>query len=387
MDRLKLIANLCLGILLFICLLALGPAIALKTTVLSTPFVARTLDGLDMSALACEQAPLLGSSPYLPSNAEDTLLAHTDVLKQAVLEVAVETHRYIISGGEFDLTKAVRSGLFTPELGVSIIADLNLEPTAREIIHEIVPPVIGGYAVAPYLEAPVPAMADWLKLQLTDMLVPAYDYLFSAAPAAEIINIGLEDITEEVRLIVKESFLQAPPPEAAGIPPLILSLTFDLGWHTFSQEIPAALELDLSEILGQPGKLAKALSATEETLREVRLWAGRCQTGFIALVAITMILIMAVLLVNRLQPANFFTLGLSLSSAGIIGLIGGLLGQRGGAMGLVNSTTLPAAVESWLLGLVGDVFLPMLIFAAGCIVVGAALIGAWFVVQKRAITS
>jgi len=382
MSALKVIASLFLGLLLFICLLVMGPAVALKATVLNTGFVNSRLSSLDVAEMLRGELPDLESSQYSPGSVQAAFLAHTEELQQAAVQVVTATHRYLVNGGAFDLTKTVRDSLFKPELGISILADMDFGPAAREALKEIAPADIGGYDSAPYLEVAVPAVESWFKGEIEELLIPAYDYLLSTSPGFTTVEIPLGDIAREVRLAVKEAFLSSPPSELSGVPPLMLESDFDEWWPAENEDDPMVLVIDLNEALGAPGGVAKTLGEMDKALREARPWVERYQIGFIALMALTVLLILAIVAINRRVVSSCLSVGLPFTLAGLISLGVGLLGQHFGQR-MLTSSGATSVLESFFLRLLGDFFRPLLIFAIICIVIGLALLIAGPIFRRR----
>lgn len=378
----KRIINLVLGLLLFLCLLALGPVVTLKVTLLNTAFVTNRLNDLDMTALIRDELPIANLPSSLPDNFEEVLLNHADEIKQTTIQTVAESHRYLVNGESFNLAATIRTNLSRQELGASIIADLDFKSTAQEIIQTIVPPILSSYNTSPYLETAVPVMEKWLKAQLEELLPAVYDYLLYPNPPLTVANVPLSDITQEVRLAIKESFLRSPPSEIADMPPVLLAAAFDLGWNSIQSDVPESLAIDFSKAFGSPGGTARVLNETQKVLNEAQLWAKRCQTGFLVLAVTTAVLTIVIAIINRGCAASYFILGLASACAGLISLFGSLLGQNA-IRTLLTGNDFRFALETWILHLTGDIFRPLLIFAAVCVLVGATLLATDYFVRQR----
>jgi hypothetical protein len=386
----KVVANVLLGLLLFLCLLLVGPGIALQATVMNTGFVERQLKNLDVDAIVREQVlPQIDRIPgfsryaFLSGSIESALLKHEDEIKARVIEVITDSHRYITRGGAFDLESAVKSKLLDPALGKAILADVDLKEMARELLRQMVPSALSSYNITPYLESAVLPMESWLREKLTALLPGVYDYLFYGGPAPGVINIPVSDIIEVIRMALRQAFIKAPPVEALNIPVSALGTTFDLGWEALKKLLPVAMEIDLTGNLGAPPDLLEPFSDANDSLQRARSLVQGYQNGFWILVAVTLLCVIVIVLVN-LNPVSIgFVLGAVFLLSGAISLAAGLLGRGLARSALVNVEGLPASIGPWLTGLVTGVFQPYILFAAVVMVIGFALLVMGFIMRSR----
>jgi len=61
-----------------------------------------------------------------------------------------------------------------------------------------------------------------------------------------------------------------------------------------------------------------------------------------------------------------------------------LLGQQAGRAALVGRANISDTLETWLLGIAGDLFRPFFLLAAAFILIGGLLLAARLFAQKRA---
>jgi hypothetical protein len=386
----KVVSNVLLGLLLFLCLLLVGPGVALQATVMNTGFVERQLNSLDVDAIVREQVlPQIDQIPgfsrysFLSGSIESALLKHEDEIKARVIEVITDSHRYITRGGTFDLESTVKRKLLDPALGKAILADVDLREMARELLRQMVPSALSSYNITPYLESAVPPMELWLREKLTALLPGVYDYLFYGGPAPGVINIPVSDIIEVIRMALRGAFIKSPPVEALNIPVSALGTTFDLGWEAFRKLLPVAMEIDLTGNLGAPPDLMKPFSGANDTLRSARGLVQGYQNGFWILVAVTLLCIITIVVINLNPVAIGFVLGAVFLLSGAISLAAALLGQGMARSALVNVEGLPASIGPWFTGLVIGVFQPYIIFAVVVVVIGFALLATGFIMRSR----
>jgi hypothetical protein len=385
-----MVANILLGLLLFFCLLLLGPGVAVQATVLNTGFVEKHLNQLDVDLLVTEEVlPQIDRIPgfsrfdFLSGSIESALLKHQDEIKTRIIGVVTDTHRYLARGGEFDLESSVKSRLLDPELGKIILADVNLSEMARELLREMVPPALSSFNITPYLEAAVPPMESWLKEKLTALLPGVYDYLFSGGAAPGVVSIPVTDIIERIRLALREAFIKSPPLEAIGIPASALGTTFDTGWEAVRRLLPVAMEIDLTHNLGNPPELTKPFAEAGAALRQARPWVQAYQNGFWLLAGITLLTLVIIVVINLNLVLIAFTTGAAFALSGLLSLPGGLLGLSAARQAVMASPDLPGAVVPWLAQLVTGVFQPLIVFAAVCLAAGAILLAVGIIFRGK----
>jgi uncharacterized membrane protein len=390
MSTPKTVANVFLGVLLFLCLLALGPGIAVQATILNTGFVERNLNSLNIDAVIEEVVlPEVAKFPgfarygFLPGSIESALLKHKDEIKQAALEVIADAHRYVARGGEFDLAAAVRARLLDPKLGAAVLADVDLTSVAREIIRQMVPSVLSSYNITPYLDSAVAPLEIWLKARMTEMLPEVYDYLFSDGPSPGFVRIPLGEAMDGIRLALRNAFLGSPPPEARNIPQPLLGGVFDTGWEALKRFLPVAMEIDLTSNIGAPVGVTAALDDINDALHQARPWVQAFQNSFWVLVVLTLVLVIVILVVNMSLVISSLVAGPALALAGLFNLGGGLFAQSAVRGAVAQSADVPAALEPWLLNLASWLFQPLIVFAAVCLIAGVAMLVVGLILRRR----
>jgi len=390
MSTPKTVANILLGILLFFCLLALGPGVAVQATILNTGYVERNLNSLDIDAVIEEvvlpevaRFPGFARYGFLPGSIESALLKHKDDIKQAVLEVITDAHRYVARGGEFDLAAAVRARLLDPKLGAAVLADVDLTSVAQEIIRQMVPSVLSSYNITPYLDSAVGPLEIWLKARMTELLPEVYDYLFSGGPDPGVVRIPVGDVMDGIRLALRAAFLGSPPLEASSIPQALLGGVFDTGWEAIRRLLPVAMEIDLTSNIGAPVGLTAALDDIDNALHRARPWVQGFQNSFWVLAGLSLVIVIAIIAINLNFVVISLVLGPALALAGLLNLSGGLFARNALTGAVSQSADVPAALEPWLLRLSSGLFQPLLIFAAVSLIIGLALVVVGLVLRQR----
>jgi hypothetical protein len=393
-NALKTTASIALGFLLFACLLLLGPGIVVKETVLDQSFVRNQLQDLDIGAIIEATAdvqiqgiPGVEDYDYLAEDVKAALLAHQSRFKQAMVNVITEAHAYQVDGASFPLTQSLKANIqeAEPDLVASVLNDIDLQPVARQLLLDMVPSTLSGYDVQPYLEAAVPLTENWLKERFTLLLPQIYEYVFSTNyNGSPVININLFELTEQVRIAVKEAFLASPPPEVASLPPAALSLAFDAGWLTIEPQIPPSMTIDLAESLGAPGAAGSALEEASVTLRQARHYIELYQAGFAALIAITIAIFASIWAVNLSVGGGSLVTGAVFATFGALSICGGLIARDAVHSAVRGVRDVPASFADWFNNLINGVFQPFISFAVFCLIAGLVLLVISFIFQRRA---
>ena len=382
--------NVFLGLLLFLCLMVIGPGIVVQTTLLNTGYIESRLYSLDVSQLVKDEAsaaindvPDLRQYGYLPGDIADAVISKQQAIKQALVPVITDTHHYLVSGSSFDLAETFRKDLagLQSTVAIPVINGLDLKPVAREVLFELIPPELSGYNIGPYVEAAVPITEGWLKQQLTALVPQAYDYVFGQS-AQPIITIELSGIIEQVRVAVREQFLNLPPQEAAGFPRSMLAALFDSGWTVLVKSAPVSLRIDLAEALGPSGDFANSLDAADTAIHQTRPWVELYQWLFWMVVGVAVVLVALIVAFNMKITPIGFTLGVVFLLAGAIGLTGSLVGQGTAASAVNTAQGVPLSIVPWLAQTVYDVFRPMVIFSSVLLFTGVAMLVAAVLVHR-----
>jgi hypothetical protein len=382
MNTTRILLNVFLGLLLFLCLMVIGPGIVVQTTLLNTGYVESRLYSLDLSQLVKDEASNaindvadLRQYGYLSGDIADAVIAKQQEIKQALVPVITDTHHYLVSGDSFDLAETFRKDLagLQSTVAIPIIDSLDLKPVAREVLIELIPPELSGYNIEPYIEAAVPITEIWLKQQLTTLVPQAYNYVFGQS-AQPVTIIELSGIIEQVRLAVREQFLSSPPQEAAGFPPSMLAALFDSGWSVLVKSAPVSLRIDLAEALGPPGEFANSLDSADSAIHQARPWMELYQWLYWLVVGTAAVLVALIVAFNMKVAPTGFTLGVVFLLAGAVGLVGSLVGQGIAAAAVNTAAGVPESMAPWLAQTVYDVFRPMLIFSSVLAFAGVALL-------------
>jgi hypothetical protein len=197
-----------------------------------------------------------------------------------------------------------------------------------------------------------------------------YDDILGKTQALDLV-ISLEPITEKLKDVLRPAFLEAPPPELAGMSPAELEQAFDQLYAEFSSQIPATVELVETdpEIQAQVGE---ALADAETILADVKEFIGYYQAGFGVLIGLMLLLVAAIVLVNREVRSSSRILGIVFLAYGVFELIGILI-TRSVARTQVP-TDVPSSLQTWLVQLTDSSLAPLQALSIALIVAGAALV-------------
>jgi hypothetical protein len=228
----------------------------------------------------------------------------------------------------------------------------------------------------------MPVIQPWFKQQVSSAIPKAFNYLLDETANADV-KFSFEGLKNDIYPVLKQAFLDSPPPQAAGLSTDMVASLFDAGWAIYSPQIPIALDLNLGDMLGLPGGIPRALTEVQPGLAQAREYVGYFQTGFLILAGMTLLLILIVILINRSIKDNCRTLGSTFATYGVLDLAGTLAAFITLHSDIIGWDVMPASLQPWFFQLGDSVTKVMLIFPAFCAVTGIALLVISFTHQRQ----
>ncbi len=382
-------------------------AITLGDTFLSSDFVIKLLNELDMSTLAedfiSEQIP----EEELRVAVINTITELEPQIKERVGLAADPIFDYLLGESQsLDLALILHDIVLTPDLVTSIVAKLDLSSQVRELLiqqlTEGIPEEMGE--LTQYAEDAI--TEEWVEAQLNSAIPSILDYLLGQSQTLRV-SISLQSVKENLRESLREAFLESPPPEFAGVPRALLEQYFDDFFQELIGSIPSTFELDeslLSDLRTQiTGALAeaeaglaearqnitKAIAETEVGLEEARRYIGYFQLGYKLLIGFILLLILGIVLINRQIREATRRLGSIFLSFAIPACIG-LFAIRYFAeiqtwilQLLKIDIDIPAQFQALILQTMNNFLAPVRMLCLGLLIVGVALIVVSFVYKPR----
>jgi hypothetical protein len=371
---LKVLSTALLGLVLLLSLNLFGLALTLNLTALSADFVTAQLDRLDITAVIEETEALedIDEYPELAAIVQDAIAENEAAIKEQVGLAINDIYDYLLGKDQqLDLALTLGDTVFDPELTISIIDDIDLSSLVEELLRDIdIEMAPGEFPVEPYLDDVAAELEPWIKEQVSDAVGSVYDYILGKTQSLNLV-ISLEPITEKLQEVLRPAFLESPPPELAGMSPAQLGQAFDQLYAEFSSQIPATVELVEMDPEIQ-AEVGEALADAETALADVKEFIGYYQAGFGVVIGLILLLVAAIVLVNRNVRSSTRILGIIFLVYGVFELIG-IIVIRSVARTQVPDDV-PSSLQAWLVQFADSSLAPLQALSIALIVAGAALI-------------
>ncbi|GEM_PF-1257109 len=303
-----------------------------------------------------------------------------------------------------------------------------LKPRMQEILTERVTqllPTEVSYLVEPAITD------EWIDQQTEIVLRPALSYMLGESPSLSI-TISLEPVLTNLKERFRQEFIESPPPELAGLKSSVIEKHFDDYYQELMQGVPSTIVFDedmlgadlpaqideffndlaqgipssfnIGEMLAEvipanqitdalaeaEGKLAdvrqnvdKTIIEAEDTLRLARQYIAYFQLGYKLLIAFVLLLIIAIILIDREVKATTRRLGIPLFIYGAIEYAGIIVGKNFLSGGKLPLSDLPPYLQTWMFQFIDNLIRPLEIFSLGLLVGGVVLIIISFVYPRR----
>ncbi|MBI4304555.1 MAG: hypothetical protein HY665_09505 [Chloroflexi bacterium] len=387
MKFLKGLALSLLGFLLFLSLSAFGLAFMLNNTLLSPRFFSSELDRLDVRAMVQEALDKQATMPPAVKAAiMDSLTKNEPALRQHMNAATGSIYDYLLGTTEsLDLAQVLRNTVLSKDLAVSLVDNGDIAPFIREYFFKElvsqVPPDIKKYLVV-YLENAIPRLKPWVREQVSIAADPVLDYAVGKSDGLNVV-INLGPMKTILRDSIKQDFLKSPPPELAGVPPIMLEPFFDQLYPQFAQNIPAAIVLD-EELIGTdvPADNAKSLAEAEAGLAQAKQYVGQFRSWYNLLIGFMLLLVLGIILIHREVRGATRQLGTTFVTYGAIEYAGIWVGKNL-AQSLWPPGQVSAAFRAWLLQFTSSFLRPLEILSLVILIGGVVLLIVSFVYKAR----
>jgi len=389
MKFLKGLAIGLLGFLLFLSLSIFGTAFLIHQTILNSNFISTQLDKLDISSLVgeiiSEQEGEEAFSEELGTSLVDTIAELEPTIKEGISDTIEPIYDYLLGESEsINLALTIRDNLLSSEVVASLVDKLDIASLVTEIINEQIPEDIPEDLefLTEQVDDIIAELEPTIKEELIAAADPILDYLVGESQSVSI-EISLNPIVEELEGTLKETLLESPPAELAGLPPSELEQYFDEYFGEMAEMMPSTIELDES-IFGSemPTQIAETLARAEEGLEQAREYVGYYQLGYKVLIAFIVLLIAGIVLLNRQVKAATRKVGTTFSSYGALWFAGILIGKYFAGK-QITQLDIPPYLRELLPPLVNDFLAPLQWFSLGLLIGGAVLIIVSFVYKQR----
>jgi len=344
-----------LSLLLFLSLSVFGVALMINSTLLNPDFVADELEKMNVSELIIDTA----EEQIVEELPEDILF-----LKEAVYEVISDHEPWL----KEQLNNAIYSGYDyllgkTDDLEITISLE-DLKESLRDSLWRV----------------SIKQLPEWLSDSVDDGLKPyIYRHLheFAENIPKEYLPPEFADLSEEQLKIYVDLYFDdiASQITNKGLLPVfsspleaLLKPYFEQYYDEFIGDIPSELVIDESEIS----------SDVMEQIVLARQYVSYFRTGYYALIAFMVLLVLGIILIHRNVKDSTRTLGIGFLIYGIIEFASVYV-LRNFVPNTLPLDDLPSTLQTWLLGLYGDFLAPLQWFSLGILILGAILLAASFI--------
>jgi hypothetical protein len=246
------------------------------------------------------------------------------------------------------------------------IQTLDTAELARQLAPDNLPGNLRAYS--PVINSTIRDLRPWIDSQTRLAVGSTYDFLSGNSPELDF-TIKAEIVRQTLVKNFETAFKAAPP---AGYSGLAIAQQQQL-LNQYEQQLGDLLPQDLNVEIN-----SKTLgSDATQFLDQTKTAYGLGQKGFVALLIVAIILLIAVLVIQRQLMPISRTLGIVFLLTGGLGY-GALVLTRNLALNEQMNQDWPAAIQAWLPGLIHDAFAPWGTYALALCISGAALLIASF---------
>jgi len=281
-----------------------------------------------------------------------------------------------LSLSAFGMVLTINQTVLNPDFVASQVDKLDISSLAGEFISEQISGQIplDNQLMAEILEDTITDLEPWIKEQANTAIYASYDYLTGKSQSLNIV-IPTAELKETLKDSIKSAFLEALPPELAGVPPAMIDAAFNEYYQQYSQQIPATIEINES-MLG---------SEVMSSLEQARQYIGYIQIAYKALIVLILVLIGLIVLIHRKVRGSTRQTGITFLTYGIPGFasIFILKNYAMTQMAQLTQFNLPASFQAWLPQLVDDLLAPLEMFSLGVLICGAVLLIVSFVYKPQ----
>ena len=389
MKILKGVVTGLLSFLLFWSLSLFGIAFLLNQTILNPDFVTTQIDKLDVAALVEETISEQEGEEAFPEEQAtaivDTIANVEPLVKEGISNATEPVYDYLLGESEtVDLASTIRHDVLSTEIITSLIDEMDIASIASEMVREQLPEDIPE-ELEPLAEQADEIIADLeptIKAELIAAAEPIADYLLGQSQSLSI-EISLEPMTVELEDTLRETILESPPPELAGLPPAEIEWRLDEYLGEMTGMMPSTIELDETVFPPEmPTQIAESLAKAEDSLAQVREYVGYLQLGYKILIGVIVVLIIGIVLLNLQVRSATRKLGTIFTIYGAVEFAG-IFVARYFAGNQLTQLDMPASARELLPRLVNDFSAPLLWFSLGFLIVGVALLIVSFVYKPR----
>jgi hypothetical protein len=349
------------GFLCFLLLMALsvfGMAFLINNTILDPDFVVAQTDKLDMTALSHDYADEL-LSEELPQEAE--------FLKQTIYNVVADQEPWLKE--QFSIAVDASYDYF---LGKSDRFEINiplddLKANVRDSLWQTLQDFLAHNASSIPQDLLMPYIDEHYQ-EIVDVIPPQYLPQEMANLKGDQIRTYIHQHYDEFITALQTAFI------LPAVSDLILNQIqpyFDRYYKDFVDEFPGTQSITEDDIP----------SDVMENLRTAKNGIGYFHTGYYAMIAFMLLLVVGIILINRTVKDSSHALGIVLLIYGVAEFAGVLFARYFDFVKYIPD--LPSSLDNWLSSLIKDTLLPLQWFSLGILILGIVLIVVYIIYRPR----
>ena len=388
MSTPRIVAVVLMSLLLVLCLFIFGILFTAKITALNAGYVTSRIDSLPIAALVedVEFEDTFGDNPQLAEFVKNLVIENETELKLRASEAIDTVYDYFHGRSQqLDLALVLKDTVLDPDFAISIVNQVDLTLMAEELIRHMLSTAEFPYGLS--MEAHIDRLAGereaWLKQRLTAIIPPLFDYNLGFSQQADI-TMPVQDLRQEIKEILKQDFLDTPPPQFAELSRAELEQKFEEIFYEFGSEIPVEFKIDTNHLLVD---ISQSTGDVKEALDNARSYTGVFTLVYGLLIGFILLLIGVIILLFRQVKGATFTLGIVFLFYGFINLILVSI-ARGIATSQITQRIqdaddqLPAAFGQWLTQLASGSLTPLFMMAIVLFIIGALLLAVSFLYPR-----
>jgi hypothetical protein len=357
MGCLKALGTFICSLLLFLALTIFSLAFMLHGTVLSSDFVTKQVDRIDISSIARDVAEKqIGNE--LPAEATVLKDVAYDVIAKQEPWIKQQLNNAIDTGYDFFLGKSSTLIITIPLADLKASLSTDLWDAAKK-----------------YLQEKLAAMTDSdMTLYLQDFIHQIPDDILPPELASLPLDLRELAIEQYLRAFAGQKTLVNIPPEITGQIEGQVKQYFDQYLAEFTSQIPDSYTIDETTIGPD----------TMDSLFTLRKDIGYFQAGYYWLIVFMVVMAGLVFLINRNVKTTTRALGIDLLVFGVLDVGGAILAKSLSPMKIIpDASQIPVSVQNIINNLYKDVTTIALTFSIGVLVVGVILFVVSFIVKSK----
>ncbi|MFC1942645.1 hypothetical protein ACFLWU_05455 [Chloroflexota bacterium] len=273
----------------------------------------------------------------------------------------------------FGIAFLLNSTVLNPVFVATEIEKIDMSPLIIEIAEEQIGDQLPEEAlfVKEAIYEVISEQEPQLKEQINTAIYSGYDFFLGKSDNLNMV-ISLESLMEGLRESLWQTFHDYLPSELSGLSEDQLKTYFDQYYQDFTSQIPTELELDESFI--PPEVMVQMLL--------VRQYILYFQTGYYALIAFMVLLVIGIILINRNIRDTTRALGIDLVVYGALEFAAVLLARYYTPIAQLLHD-IPSSLQIWVSELYMDILAPLQTLSLGILLIGIILLVVSFVYKPQ----